>query len=142
MIGQRVYKRRSPIVARRREAVTGSESAVADRQDSSRIEASVERPLVVDLFAGVGGLALGFEQARCDVVAAVEFDRAHTTVHKLNFPRTELIAEDVSKVKAAAVRAAACRGASSHGRAGPWDGTIDILIGGPPCQGFSAGGRH
>lgn len=100
------------------------------------------RPLVVDLFAGVGGLGLGFEQAGSDVVAAVEFDANHCAVHRVNFPLTEVLQRDISKLGGEAIRAAACRGSVAHNRPGPWDGTIDILIGGPPCQGFSAGGRH
>ncbi len=44
------------------------------------------RPLVVDLFAGVGGFSLGFEQAGFDVKVAIEIDPVHGATHKFNFP--------------------------------------------------------
>ena len=44
------------------------------------------RPTVVDLFAGAGGMGLGF-----DIVAAIEIDPVHCAVHKFNFPGTEMI---------------------------------------------------
>ncbi|MCC5808527.1 MAG: DNA cytosine methyltransferase [Opitutales bacterium] len=45
-----------------------------------------DRPIGVDLFAGAGGLSLGFEQAGFDVPAAVEIDPVHASVHHYNFP--------------------------------------------------------
>lgn len=49
------------------------------------------RPIGVDLFAGAGGMSLGFEQAGFDVVAAVELDPVHAAVHKYNFPRCAVL---------------------------------------------------
>lgn len=42
------------------------------------------RPIAVDLFAGAGGLRLGFEQAGFDVVAAVEIDPVHVRIHQFD----------------------------------------------------------
>jgi DNA (cytosine-5)-methyltransferase 1 len=88
---------------------------------------NANRPICVDLFAGAGGLALGFEQAGFDVRAAVEYDPIHAAIHKLNFPEAEVICEDVRQITGDEIRRRAGLGARS----------IDVVVGGPPCQGFS-----
>jgi DNA (cytosine-5)-methyltransferase 1 len=90
------------------------------------------RPIAVDLFAGVGGLSLGFESAGFNVVAAVEYDPIHAATHKINFPRCAVICGDVRNVTGTDVRLAA----------GIGEGTVDVVFGGPPCQGFSLMGRR
>ena len=49
----------------------------------------------LDLFAGAGGLSLGFEQAGFDVCAAVEIDPVHCAAHKFNFPDCAVIPRSV-----------------------------------------------
>ena len=90
------------------------------------------RPLAVDLFAGAGGMSLGFEQAGFDVCAAVEIDPVHCAVHKFNFPNTAVLAASVQKVSGADIRESAGLG----------DSPIDCVFGGPPCQGFSLIGQR
>lgn len=100
------------------------------------------RPIAVDLFAGAGGMTLGFEQAGFDVVAAVEYDPVHAATHAFNFPRTEVLCRDASKVSAQLVLEAAARGYKSLYPHRRWTGVVDTLFGGPPCQGFSTGGKR
>jgi len=103
---------------------------------------TANRPTAIDLFAGAGGLSLGFEQAGFDVLAAVEYDPIHAATHAFNFPATEVVCADASDVTAAGLLDAAAVGWRRHERTGDWDRQIDVLVGGPPCQGFSTGGKR
>jgi DNA (cytosine-5)-methyltransferase 1 len=93
----------------------------------------VPRPIAVDLFSGVGGMSLGFEQAGFDIRAAVEIDPVHCAAHKFNFPDCPVVARSV----AAKLTGKEIRKATSLGNA-----KIDCVFGGPPCQGFSAMGHR
>lgn len=99
------------------------------------------RPVAVDLFSGAGGLSLGLEQAGFDVLAAVEYDPVHCAVHEFNFPMTEIVCADASKLTSERLEAAAWEGARRHGLLN-WSGEIDAIVGGPPCQGFSTIGKR
>lgn len=90
------------------------------------------RPIGVDLFAGAGGMSLGFEQAGFDVRAAVEIDPIHCAVHKFNFPECAVVPRSITKVSGAEIRAAGGIGRSA----------VDCVFGGPPCQGFSMIGHR
>ena len=102
------------------------------------------RPIGIDLFAGVGGLSLGFEQAGFDIVASVEYDPVHAAVHEFNFPLTKVVCADIARLSAADLRVAAREGFVRHGHpSAKWSQTeIDIIFGGPPCQGFSTMGKR
>ena len=92
----------------------------------------MRRPIGIDLFAGAGGFSLGFEQAGFDVVAAVEIDPVHACVHKFNFPNCAVIPRSVSDLSGDEIRKAAKIG----------NRRIDVVFGGPPCQGFSLIGHR
>lgn len=87
------------------------------------------RPIAIDLFAGAGGFSLGVEQAGFDVAIAVENDPVHAAVHTFNFPQTRVLCADIATLEADRIRALL-------------EGEIDLLVAGPPCQGFSIAGKH
>ncbi len=90
------------------------------------------RPIVVDLFAGAGGLSLGFEQAGFDVVASVEIDPIHAATHHYNFPMSVAICRSVVEMSGPLIR----------DQAGIGSRDIDAVCGGAPCQGFSTIGKR
>lgn len=90
------------------------------------------RPVVVDLFAGAGGMSLGFEQAGFDVVAAVEIDPVHAAVHAFNFPDCAVLPRSVVGLSGDEIRQAAGLG----------NRRVDVVVGGAPCQGFSLIGQR
>lgn len=92
----------------------------------------MDRPIAIDLFAGVGGMSLGFEQAGFDVAAAVEIDPIHCAAHEFNFPHTKMLPRSVVGLKAADIRLSS----------GIGNRVVDCVFGGPPCQGFSMMGHR
>jgi DNA (cytosine-5)-methyltransferase 1 len=92
------------------------------------------RPTAIDLFAGAGGMSLGFEQAGFDVVAAVEYDPVHAAVHHYNFPQTIIFPRSVIGLKGDDIFAAL--------NAKRVINDIDVVFGGAPCQGFSLIGHR
>ena len=87
------------------------------------------KPTVIDLFAGVGGLSLGFEMAGFEVALANEFDPSIAEAYKKNRPGTKMIVEDITKLPV-------------DETFGPYEGKVTAVIGGPPCQGFSQKGSR
>lgn len=86
-------------------------------------------PKVLDLFCGAGGMSLGFSMAGCTILGGIEFEQWPAETHKKNFPDCvfDLGPVDIRDVEPDSL--------------GLEQGDVDILIGGPPCQGFSIVGR-
>ncbi|MEQ8154931.1 MAG: DNA cytosine methyltransferase [Clostridiaceae bacterium] len=85
----------------------------------------------IDLFAGAGGLSYGFlETGKFDIKVAVEYNKHAQETYKKNHPDVELEA-DITKITNDKYKAIQKK-----------YGSIDIVIGGPPCQGFSNANRQ
>ena len=84
----------------------------------------------VDLFSGAGGMAEGFKQAGFKCVFANDFDEVALQTFAYNHPETPYLKSDIRKLDAAEILRVA----------GKMVGEIDVVCGGPPCQGFSLAG--
>src|SRR6266496_5985393 len=94
---------------------------------------------VVDLFAGVGGFSLGFLNAnekaakfKFDLRLLVDSDPSAVDTFKRNFPKIPFWPKDLSGAQGGEILKLAKLKA----------GELDFLVGGPPCQGFSANGKR
>ncbi len=87
------------------------------------------KPTVIDLFAGVGGLSLGFEQAGFHVVLANEYDDEIATAYRKNHPETK--------------NGGRCyHGVRSRKHFRVFSGKIDVIIGGPHAKGSLQKGQR
>lgn len=82
---------------------------------------------VIDLFAGCGGFSTGFEQAGYKISKAVEFDPIIANTYEKNHNRTKMIVADIGTI---------------DNTDNFSEDEADIIIGGPPCQGFSMAGAR
>lgn len=82
---------------------------------------------VVDLFCGAGGLSEGFRQAGFHVVAANDYDEAAAATFERTHRETKFLHGKIQDLSVAQFRKAA----------GLKSGELDVLVGGPPCQGYS-----
>ena len=86
-------------------------------------------PNYIDLFSGAGGFSLGFDQAGFENVFSVEYDHEICDTYRYNFPSHHLIECDITKLDDDTILEIV---KNKH---------IDVVIGGPPCQGFSMAGN-
>ena len=84
----------------------------------------------VDLFSGAGGLTIALRDSGFDVLMANEIDPTFAKTHEYNFPNIPLIKKDIREVTIEEIQTV-LRGK-----------TIDLVVGGPPCQGFSVFGKR
>ena len=88
------------------------------------------RPVVIDVFCGAGGLSEGLRQAGFRPLVGVDFDKHAAATYRRNHPGVPVIEEDIRHV--AGSRLAALAGNTD----------IDLVAGGPSCQGFSTHGKR
>lgn len=85
-------------------------------------------PIVFDLFAGAGGFGLGFQQAGYEVALSLEVDKWAADTLRHNNPHMRTIQRDIRAFDSnSAIRRRVAE-------------KPDVIIGGPPCQGFSISG--
>lgn len=83
---------------------------------------------VLDLFCGAGGLSYGFKLAGFHIVGGVEWNKAAIETHRNNFKSDFEYCGNISDI-------------SDEEIVSKLNG-VDVIIGGPPCQGFSSANRH
>lgn len=83
---------------------------------------------VLDLFCGCGGISCGFEMAGFEIIGGIDFNKDATDTFKLNFPSADVRCSDISTLLDKDIKK------SYRG--------VDVIVGGPPCQGFSTANRY
>lgn len=82
----------------------------------------------IDLFSGAGGLMRGFINAGFSPLFSVEMWEPAIQTHRLNYPDIPVWDEDIRTIK--------------NNRLISYKGSVDVIVGGPPCQGFSTIGKR
>ena len=86
---------------------------------------------VLDLFCGCGGLSKGFEMAGFNIIGGVDFNKEAIDTFNKNFENARGLFGDISNLTSDDIK-------NNFGNLN----SIDVIIGGPPCQGFSSANRN
>lgn len=86
----------------------------------------------IDLFCGCGGFSYGFKQAGFDILLGVDVWKDATVTYAHNIPGAKTINDDISKISGQDILDILNIKADD----------VDVIIGGPPCQGFSVSGKR
>lgn len=97
---------------------------------SDSVSTSEDEATLVDLFSGAGGLSVGFHQAGFRVIGGVDVEDVYTTTYARNHPDGTALTRDITELSGSELL-------EELGVA-----SVDGLVGGPPCQGFSIAGRR
>lgn len=85
---------------------------------------------VLDTFAGAGGFSLGFQMTgKYRIIGAIEQDQWAADTFSFNHPKTRMIVSDIREV-------------TNDTLLEYFEGKVDVLLGGPPCQGFSIANKN
>lgn len=95
--------------------------------DTTKVKKTLKGFGTVDLFAGAGGMSLGFQQAGFKILSAVEVVDIAAETHHLNFPDSHVHCGDIAEYDPLAVVKVK---------------DVKVVVGGPPCQGFSVAGKR
>ena len=90
----------------------------------------MKKIVCVDIFAGAGGFSLGLSRNNIETILANEIEQDFAKTFKLNNPKAKMLNEDIHNIDFK----------KELKRIG--NKTVDILCGGPPCQGFSTVGSN
>lgn len=85
---------------------------------------------VIDLFCGCGGFSLGFERAGFNIVLGIDVWKDALKTFKFNHKTSQALQADLSILNPSEIRPLL------NGK------SVDVIIGGPPCQGFSVAGKR
>lgn len=97
------------------------------QSDTETGRVSSKKFTMVDLFAGAGGLSCGLEMAGFQPLCASEIEPVYSSTYKANHKETPCFTQDIRELGADEILSAT----------GLNRGQLDLLAGGPPCQGFS-----
>lgn len=119
----------------------------AQKQNKGLIErklarlAGGARPRVLDLFAGCGGISLGFDRAGFEISAAIEADEVAAATHALNFFQSHGADGAAVHARPRDILKVEPDGLTEELGLGPVDEAFDVVVGGPPCQAYTRVGR-
>lgn len=85
----------------------------------------------IDLFSGVGGISLGLSQVGFEILLANDFDSEISKSYQKNFPNVHFVEGDIKDIDFK----------SEFNNSGQNFSSVDLIVGGPPCQGYSMANR-
>ncbi|TPI09917.1 DNA cytosine methyltransferase [Mesorhizobium sp. B4-1-3] len=122
---------------------SGSEDNKVVAQIASKLERLREggRPRVLDLFAGAGGISLGFQRAGFTIEGALEIDALAALTHAMNFHPDPDPGRFAAHARARDITTTDPIALCDELGLGAVEDAIDVLVGGPPCQAYARVGR-